>query len=75
MRGIGILLILIGLSAIGIKAGAVYAGVDLAPYFGMAFDHARGLVTKYGDMADYGVRGGVVLLGIVFLLLSSGDDE
>ncbi len=75
MRGIGIILILVGLGAIGIKAGAVYGGVDLAPYFGMVFDHAHGLIAKYGDMADYGIRGAVVLLGIVFLMLHSGDDE
>ena len=75
MRGIGIVLILIGLGAIGIKAAASYAGVDLSPYFGMVFDQARGLVTRYGDYADYGIRGGIVLLGIIFLLLYTDDDE
>jgi hypothetical protein len=75
MRGIGIVLILIGLSAIGIKAAAVYTSVDVSPYFGMVVDQARGLVAKYGDYADYGIRGGIVLLGIIFLMLHSGDDE
>ncbi len=75
MRGIGIVLILIGLGAIGIKAAASYAGVDLAPYFGMAVEHSRALVAKYGDYADYGIRGAVVLLGIIFLLIGPGDDD
>lgn len=75
MRGIGIVLILIGLGAIGIKAGALYAGVDLAPYFDMVFDQARGLIVKYGDNADWGIRGAVVLLGIIFLMLGAGEDE
>lgn len=75
MRGIGIVLILIGLGAIGIKVGASYTSVDVAPYFGMVAEYSRALVAKYGDYADYGIRGGVVLLGIVFLLLNSGDED
>ncbi len=75
MRGIGIVLILIGLGAIGIKALATYAGVDLAPYFGMVVEHSRALIARFGDIADYGIRGAVVLLGIVFLLLTGGEEE
>lgn len=75
MRGIGIVLILIGLGAIGIKALAVYSGVEIAPYFTMVVEHSQALIAKYGDYADYGIRGAVVLLGIIFLFLAGGDDE
>lgn len=75
MRGIGILFILIGLGAIGLKVLAEYAGIDLHQYFVIAWDMAHGMATKYGTYGDYGVRGAVLILGIIFLLISPGSDE
>ncbi len=75
MRAIGVLLVLAGLGAIGIKLLGAYAHIDVMPYFGMVADFSRSMFAKYGDYWDYGVRGAMVILGIIIILLTPGDED
>ena len=75
MRAIGVLLVLIGLGTIGIKLLAAYAHIDVMPYFGMVADFYRTMHTQYGEYWDYGVRGAVLILGIIIILLTPKYDD
>lgn len=63
MRLLGGLLILLGLAAIAVKLNAMYSFVKLE--FGF-IDTIETQLDQWGDLVGWGIRGGVLVLGLIF---------